>query len=186
MQLLPTVTLSDCPQLNVVAVPSGVGTDALLTDPDVIGWLQRQAAGAKYVVAICAGSLTLGAAGLLAGRRAGCHWASRHLLAYFGAQASDDRVIKDGNVITGAGVAAGIDVGLAVAAELRGQRVAESIQLGIEYDPHPPFSAGSPATADAGLVAEMRQRMAPRLAAREAQVRRAAAALEAHIGLSSI
>jgi cyclohexyl-isocyanide hydratase len=174
LTMLPSATLADCPRLDIVAVPGGPGTDALLTDREVLGWLIAQANTARYVVSICTGSLLLGAAGLITGKRASCHWASRHMLAHFGATPSDERVVKDGNVITGGGVTSGIDVALALAAELCGQAVAESIQLGIEYDPHPPFDAGSPAVASAELVAQVRERMARRLGEREEQVRRAA------------
>jgi cyclohexyl-isocyanide hydratase len=174
LTILPSTTLADCPRLDILVVPGGPGTDALLTDREVLDWVIVQAKTARYVVSICTGSLLLGAAGLLTGKRASCHWASRHMLAHFGAQPSDERVVKDGNVITGGGVTSGIDVALSVAAELRGQPVAEAIQLGVEYDPRPPFNAGSPRVADPSLVASVRERMAPFLARREEQVRQAA------------
>jgi cyclohexyl-isocyanide hydratase len=175
LRLVPTTTFAACPPLDVVCVPGGPGVDALLEDADVLDWLRHQAAGARYVVSVCTGSLALGAAGLLEGRWAGCHWASRHLLEHFGAQPSDERVVTDGNVITGGGVTAGIDVALRVAADLRGQAVAEAIQLAIEYDPRPEFSAGSPSTAPPALVERVRAAMASRLRQREERVRRSAA-----------
>jgi cyclohexyl-isocyanide hydratase len=175
LQLVPTVTFIDCPRLDVVCVPGGAGTDAMLSDAEVLDWLRRIAAGATFVVSVCAGSLVLGAAGLLRGRTAGCHWASRQLLMHFGATPSRDRVVVDGNLVTGAGVTAGIDVALEVVGSLRDRRTAEAIQLSMEYDPRPPFSAGTPDTADEQLVAATLQRMMPRLVEREIQVRRAGA-----------
>jgi len=177
LQLLPSQTLYDCPALDVVCVPGGPGVDALLSDSDILSWLVATARNARFVVAVCTGSLLLGATGLLTGRTAGCHWASRQMLASFGATPSDDRVVIDANIVTGSGVTAGIDVALRVVAELAGQRAAEAIQLGIEYDPQPPFSAGSPRTADPQLVAQVQQSMSGRLARREELVRRAASAL---------
>jgi cyclohexyl-isocyanide hydratase len=177
LRLLPSQTLDACPTLDVVCVPGGPGVDALLSDAEILSWLAASARSARFVVAVCTGSLLLGAAGLLQGRAATCHWASRPMLTYFGATPSDERVVIDGNVVTGGGVTAGIDVALRVVAELAGERAAEAIQLGIEYDPHPPFSAGSPRTADPELVEQVRQAMHARLAAREEQVRHAASAL---------
>jgi cyclohexyl-isocyanide hydratase len=176
--LLPTVTLAACPPLEVVCVPGGPGVDGLLEDGDVLDWLRRQAAGARYVVSVCTGSLVLGAAGLLRGRAAACHWASRPLLSHFGAEPTDARVVHDGSVFTGGGVTAGIDVALEVVAALRGRAVAEAIQLMIEYDPQPPFAAGSPSSAPAEVVERVRLAMAPRLQEREVRVRRAAEALQ--------
>ena len=174
--LLPSRTLQDCPRLDVVCVPGGPGVDALLSDRDVLAWLASAADNARFVVSVCTGSLLLGAAGLLEGRTAGSHWASRHMLSHFGATPSDERVVMDGNIITGGGVTAGIDVALRVVAELAGQGTAEAIQLGMEYDPQPPFTAGSPRTADPRLVSEVQQAMSARLARREELVRRAASA----------
>jgi cyclohexyl-isocyanide hydratase len=176
LRLLPSRTLRDCPRLDVVCVPGGPGVDTLLADREVLTWLASTAENARFVVSVCTGSLLLGAAGLLAGRTAGSHWASRHMLAHFGATPSDERVVVDGTIITGGGVTAGIDVALRVVAELTGQRAAEAIQLGMEYDPRPPFSAGSPQTADPRLVSEVRQAMSARLARREELVRAAAGA----------
>ena len=168
------MTLESCPALDVVFVPGGPGVDALLSDEAVVSWLQDTAKSARYVVSVCTGALLLGAAGLLDGKNAATHWASRHMLAYFGARPSTQRVVVDGNVITGGGVTAGIDVALQLVAELRGQADAEAIQLAIEYDPQPAFSAGSPASADPALVARVQSAMAGRLAEREARVRAAA------------
>jgi cyclohexyl-isocyanide hydratase len=178
LQLLPSTTLTDCPPLDVVCVPGGPGTDALLSDAETLDWLSTTAARASYVVSVCTGSLLLGAAGLLRRRKAGSHWASRHMLIHFGAVPSAERITVDGNVITGGGVTAGLDVALMVVAKLRDQRAAEIIQLGMEYDPHPPFSAGSPSTADEKLVASVLQAMMPRQVQREVQVKQSAARLK--------
>jgi cyclohexyl-isocyanide hydratase len=176
--LLPTTTFENCPPLDVVCVPGGTGVDAVLEDEAVLTWLRAVAAQARYVVSVCTGSLALGAAGLLVGRRASSHWASRPLLAHFGAQPTDERVVVDGTVITGGGVTAGIDIALCGVAELCGQPEAEAIQLAIEYDAQPPFHAGSPDTAPPEIVGRVRTSMAPRLREREAAVLRAAQRLQ--------
>jgi cyclohexyl-isocyanide hydratase len=129
-----------------------------MEDATVLEFLKRQAAGAKYVTSVCTGSLVLGAAGLLKGRRATCHWAAIEHLKALGAVPVNQRVVMDGNIITGAGVASGIDFALAVAAVLDGEEVAKQIQLQIEYDPSPPFDSGSTETASAETVALLRNR----------------------------
>ncbi|HTV44081.1 MAG TPA: DJ-1/PfpI family protein [Stellaceae bacterium] len=177
LAILPTTTLADCPQLDLVLVPGGPGINPLLEDSEVLGFLRRTAATARYVVGICTGSLVLGAAGLLRGRRAATHWMSREFLPAFGAEPVADRIVRDGNLYTGGGVTAGIDVALAVAADIAGSTTAEAIQLAIEYDPAPPFASGSPATADPALVAAVRGRAATRQHDRAQRVARAAAAL---------
>ena len=131
-----------------------------MEDQSVLEFLQKQARGAKYVTSVCTGSLVLGAAGLLQGKRATCHWAAIDHLKLLGAIPVSERVVTDGNVITGAGVASGIDFALAVAAVLEGEEVARQIQLQIEYDPEPPFNSGSPKTAPAELTALLRSRFA--------------------------
>jgi cyclohexyl-isocyanide hydratase len=177
LRLMPTTTLDACPQLDLVCVPGGPGMNVLLTDDDVLAFLRRQAAGARYVTAVCTGALVLGAAGLLRGKRATTHWMSHHLLAPFGAIPVAERTVIDGNVITGGGVTAGIDFALKVAAEVAGEDVAKAIQLSIEYDPHPPFDAGSPQSAGEAIVARQKQAGVTAQAAREAAVRAAAARL---------
>ncbi len=177
LTILPDTTFADCPPLDLVLVPGGAGINPLLEDHEVLAFLRRAAAGARYVVGVCTGSLVLGAAGLLRGRRAGTHWMSRDLLRAFGAEPVAERVVADGNVFTGGGVTAGIDVALAVAAEIAGQAAAEAIQLAIEYDPAPPFAAGSPERADPALVAAVRERAAARQRDRAERVARAAKAL---------
>lgn len=177
MRILPDVTYADCPQLDLVCVPGGGGMNPLLTDPETLDFLRRQAEGARYVTSVCTGSLVLGAAGLLKGRRAACHWMSREMLSEFGATPDPARVVVDGNIISGGGVTAGIDFALTVAGELFGDDVAKSIQLGIEYNPQPPYDAGSPESAGAAVEADARTAAAGRQAEREAAVRAAAEAL---------
>jgi cyclohexyl-isocyanide hydratase len=178
LTIVPTATFADCPQLDLICVPGGVGLNALLNDRETIEFVRRIAAGARYVTSVCTGALLLGAAGLLRGKRATTHWMSLDMLRAFGAEPVEARVVIDGNVITGGGVTAGIDFGLTVAAEIADRRTAEAIQLGIEYNPDPPFNTGSPATADAALVARVRERAAGRQSERATLVRDAAAAMD--------
>ena len=175
MQLLPSMTFADCPQLDLVCVPGGAGMNPLLNDEEVLDFLRRQAPGARYVTSVCTGSLVLGAAGLLQGRRATTHWMSLPMLAAFGCEPVAERVVVDGNVITGGGVTAGIDFALTVAGELLGAEAAERIQLGMEYDPHPPFDAGSPERARASVVDAVCAAAAARQTEREVEIERATA-----------
>lgn len=145
--IVPTVSFADCPPLDVICVPGGVGQVSLLRDRVVLDFLRAQGAKARYVTSVCTGSLLLGAAGLLKGYKAGCHWMWRDMLAAFGAELVAARVVRDRNRITGGGVTAGIDFGLTLAAELAGETTARRIQLIVEYDPAPPFESGSPAKA---------------------------------------
>jgi cyclohexyl-isocyanide hydratase len=177
MKIMPTTTFSACPQLDLVCVPGGGGMNALLNDEETLAFLKKQARAARYVTSVCTGALVLGAAGLLKGRRAATHWMSRDMLPRFGATPVAERVVIDGNVITGGGVTAGIDFALTVAAEIFGADVAKAIQLGIEYDPQPPFAAGSPEGAGPELVAKARSQAAGRQNEREEAVARAAARL---------
>lgn len=179
LRLLPTTALADCPDLDLLLVPGGAGVQDLLADDAVLDFLRSQARTVRRLVGVCTGALVLGAAGLLKGRRAATHWASRQFLADFGADAVDRRVVIDGKLVTGGGVTAGIDVALAVVAEWFGEERAKLIQLSIEYDPKPPFDAGSPAAAGAEVTALLLERMGPMLAARAAAVRAAAARLDA-------
>ena len=179
MRLLPSATLADCPQLDLVCVPGGAGMNALLNDDEVLDFLRRQASGARYITSVCTGSLVLGAAGLLRGRRATTHWMSLPMLAAFGCEPVAERVVVDGNVITGGGVTAGIDFALTVAGELLGAEAAKRIQLGMEYDPHPPYDAGSPERAEASVVAAVSEAAAPRQTEREVEIERAVARLGA-------
>ncbi len=160
MQILPTVSYADCPPLDVVMVPGGPGQQDLMEDQEALGFLRRQAASAQFITSVCTGSLVLAAAGLLKGKRATCHWAANDHLALMGAIPTRKRVVVDGNVVTGAGVASGIDFALRLAAILEGEAVAREIQLQIEYDPDPPFDSGSPATAAPETLAALRARLA--------------------------
>lgn len=178
LTILADTGFADCPQLDLVCVPGGAGMNALLTDEEVLDFLRRQAAGARYVTSVCTGSLVLGAAGLLKGKRAASHWSSRDLLTQFGAIPVADRVVFDGNIVSGGGVTAGIDFALRIAAELHGETVAQAAQLQIEYDPDPPFDAGSPDRVSQDVLDYMRTRSGPMLAERRAQVERAASRLE--------
>lgn len=174
LRFVPDTTLASCPKLDLVFVPGGPGTGALLEDREVLEFLRRQSEGARYVTSVCTGALVLGAAGLLKGYKATTHWLSLELLAEFGATPLPDRVVTDRNRITGGGVTAGIDFALTVAAEVAGVDKAKSIQLLIEYNPAPPFSCGHPDKADAGIVGAVRGAMAPLQAQRLALAQRAA------------
>jgi cyclohexyl-isocyanide hydratase len=149
----PTTTFSDCPNnLDVLFVPGGSGTVAVMKDREVLNFLADQAAQAKYVTSVCSGSLILGAVGLLQGYKATSHWSCRDLLPMFGAEPVEARVVVDRNRVTGGGVTAGIDFGLVLLAKLRGDDIAKVTQLAMEYDPEPPFQAGSPKTAGPALT----------------------------------
>ena len=174
LQMLPTITLADCPQLDLICIPGGGGTSALLADDEVLAFIRAQAKGVRYLTSVCTGALVLGAAGLLKGKRATSHWMSLEMLSAFGAVPVHERVVIDGNLITGGGVTAGIDFALVVAGEAFGEDVAKAIQLGLEYDPAPPFDAGSPARAGAALVATARTQAASRQRERQDAVDAAA------------
>ena len=163
---------------DVLCVPGGIGATEAMLDATFMAEIRRLGAGAKYLTSVCTGSLVLAAAGFLAGKRAACHWAWRELLIPFGAIASDARVERDGNVITGGGVTAGIDFAFTLLAELAGPDYAQAVQLGLEYDPHPPFRAGSPAIAPPEVLAAVRSRMAPLARARMAAAVEAARRLK--------
>lgn len=175
LTIVPDVTFDDAPQLDLLCVPGGWGVDACLEDETMLGFLRARAALAAYVTSVCTGALLLGAAGLLRGHRATTHWLSLGLLESFGAVPVRERVVRDRNRITGAGVSAGIDFALVVAAELFGAAVAQSIQLAIEYQPAPPFQSGSPDTAPDEVLRAVSAASAPRLERRRAIVARAAA-----------
>ena len=177
MQMLPSTTFSECPALDLICIPGGSGMNPLLNDTETLEFIRRQARNARYTTSVCTGALVLGAAGLLKGRRAATHWMSRDMLSEFGATPVADRVIIDGNIITGGGVTAGVDFGITVAAELFGPEVAKAIQLAIEYDPAPPFDTGSPERAGEAIVAAARANAAKRQADRHIAVQRAAARL---------
>ena len=174
MRMLPDVTYENCQPLDLICVPGGAGMNALLNDAETLAFIRKQAETAKYVTSVCTGSLVLAAAGLLKGKRAACHWMSRDMLKEFGAIPDPSRVVIDGKFISGGGVTAGIDFGLAVAGEIFGEDQAKAIQLGIEYAPQPPFNAGSPETAGKDIETASREAAKDRQAERLAAVREAA------------
>jgi cyclohexyl-isocyanide hydratase len=177
LTLTPTTTFADCPQLDVICVPGGVGTDAMINDADMLDFLRRQAAGAKYITSVCTGSLVLGAAGLLRGYRAATHWTAMDFLGAFGATPTRTRVCIDRNRVTGGGVTAGIDFALTLVSILVDRKTAEAIQLRLEYNPAPPFNSGSPDTAPPEILALMKEKIAPAQARRAEAIHRAAARL---------
>jgi transcriptional regulator GlxA family with amidase domain len=160
LALVADAALADVPHPDVVLVPGGPGTDAVIGDTAgggaVADWLRAVDQTTTWTTSVCTGSLTLAAAGLLTGRRATSHWLAMEQLARFGAVPAAERVVFDGKYVTAAGVSAGIDMGLTLAGRLAGDEVAQATQLMLEYDPQPPYVAGSPATAPAGITARMR------------------------------
>ena len=164
LRIPPTTTFDNCPPVDLLCIPGGFGVDQAMQDEALMAFVRREGARAKYVTSVCTGAFVLGAAGLLEGKRATTHWAYHDELALVGASPVKERVVRDGNVFTGGGVTAGIDFALAVAAEIAGEGVAQAIQLGLEYDPAPPFDSGSPDKAPAGVRAAMTERYGARLA----------------------
>ena len=177
MMLTPTITFADCPQLDVICVPGGFGTDEMVNDEEMLDFLRKQAERAKYITSVCTGSLVLGAAGLLRGYRATTHWSAMDNLAPLGATPANTRVCVDRNRVTGGGVTAGIDFALTLVSIMVDSRTAEAIQLRLEYNPAPPFNAGSPDTAPPEVLALMKERYAPSQARRGEAIRRAATRL---------
>jgi len=164
----PTCSFVDCPKLDLICVPGGVGVNALLRDEAVLAFVRQQAASARFVTSVCTGSLVLGAAGLLAGKRATSHWSARDLLASFGGIPTRGRVVRDGRLITAGGVTAGIDFALTAIAELCGIEAAQRCQLQLEYAPEPPFDAGTPESAPTEVLATVKERGSSNRRAREA------------------
>lgn len=172
--LLPTATLAEVDEADILCVPGGFGCVDMMQDDEVLEWVRDVGDGAQWVTSVCTGSLILGAAGLLRGYRATSHWAWREYLTLFGAEPVAERVVFDRNRVTGGGVTAGIDFALALMAKIRGEDYARTVQLGLEYDPHPPFDSGTPEKAGEQLVKlvhERSNRMAPD---REERIRAAA------------
>ncbi len=174
-----TMRIADVRSCDLICVPGGINATKVALDQAFTGEIRRLALGAKYVTSVCTGSLILAAAGLLTGRRAACHWGYADLLAVFGAIHDPARVVRDGNIITGGGVTAGIDFALTVLAEIGGEELAQTIQLGLEYAPAPPFNSGRPELAPPHVrdrFEAMRQTM---MAGRRAEAEQAAALLKA-------
>jgi cyclohexyl-isocyanide hydratase len=173
LELRPDTTFEDCPALDVFCVPGGGGVFELLGDDALIDAVRTIAKRSRFVTSVCTGAFLLGAAGLLAGKRATTHWASRDLLRGFGAIPDESRIVVDGNLITSGGITSGIDFGLHIAAQLVGVEQAKEIQLAMEYDPAPPFASGSPRVAEPAILARFSEGI------RERQQRRAALVREA-------
>jgi cyclohexyl-isocyanide hydratase len=181
LRLSPDADLAAAPQLDVLHIPGGYGQETLMDDEVVLAWVRRQAASALCVFSVCTGALICGAAGLLVGKQATTHWTALHLLSHFGAVAVNARVVEDGSLVSAAGVTAGIDGALRLAARLRGDEVAQGIQLYMAYQPEPPFDAGSPERAPAIVVSRAREAAAGITARREVTARR----IGARLGLSA-
>lgn len=178
--IVPTATIDDCVEADVLCIPGGPGCHDAMDDDDQLCWARRVARGAGHVTSVCTGSLILAAAGLLDGYKATSHWLWRDRLALFGAIPTDGRVVRDRNRLTGGGVTAGLDFGLALLAELSGDRVAELTQLGVQYDPEPPFHCGSPETAGPELVAKFEALSADSIKKRVARLEATAKRLREH------
>ena len=178
MAIQPTIAFGDCPQLDIICVPGGPGQINLMEDDDVLDFIRSQSESAKLVTSVCTGSLLLGAAGLLQGYKATTHWASLDQLALLGAEPVNERVVHDGNRITGAGVTSGIDFALEVVAEIFGTDIAQNIQLQMEYDPAPPFTCGSPRTASEQQLKRARELITPFIERRRQSTLKAAARLK--------
>ena len=172
--LLPTGTLDEVPDVDILCIPGGFGCVDVMHDDEVLAWIRSVGEKAQWVTSVCTGSLILGAAGLLEGYRATSHWAWRDYLKLFGAEPVAERVVFDRNRVTGGGVTAGIDFALALTAQIAGEDYARAVQLGLEYDPHPPFGSGTPAKAGEQLVKRVHERSDRMAPDREERVRAAA------------
>ena len=159
VELVPNVTFADCPQADIVCVPGGFGVREALHDGRTVPFIAAQAPSARWVTSVCTGAFLLGAAGLLAGKRATCHWAYTHLLPLVGAEHQPGRVVEDGHVITAGGVTSGIDFALTLIAREAGEEVARMIQLALEYDPAPPFPGGHPDSSGVERTGELKARV---------------------------
>jgi cyclohexyl-isocyanide hydratase len=170
LSIPPTATFANCPPLDLLCIPGGFGVDQAIEDEETLAYVRRAGAGAKYVTSVCTGAFILGAAGLLKGKRATTHWAYHHLLPHVGAIPVKERVVRDGNVFTGGGVTAGVDFAFTLMSEIAGPDMARAVQLGLEYDPQPPFQSGSPKLASEETMAVVSRRYADRLAEFEARL----------------
>jgi cyclohexyl-isocyanide hydratase len=183
--LTPEKTFAEVGQLDLLHVAGGPGQEALMDDEESLSFIRRQSRNAKYIFSVCTGALILGAAGLLRGKRVTTHWAAFHLLSYFGAIPVDERVVLDGNLVSAAGVTAGIDGALRVAELLCGTQKAQEIQLDIQYAPDPPFNSGSVATAPPEVVDAVRAAYQPLTDARLTTARRIGAKLGIEVSVPS-
>ena len=171
-----TTPMKAIDRCDLIFFPGGFSTTEVACDPEFMGEVKRVAGGAKYLTSVCTGSIILAASGLIKGRRAACHWAWRDMLELFGVIPDPSRVARDGNIITGGGVTAGMDFALVVAAELAGEAFAQGLQLGLEYAPAPPWNCGRPETASPEVLAAVKRNMEATMPARLAQAKAAAAA----------
>jgi cyclohexyl-isocyanide hydratase len=179
LQLMPDVSINDAGAFDVLVVPGGYGQRALMHDEEVLGLIRRHAQTEKLLFSVCTGALLCGAAGVLAGRHATTHWSARPLLPAYGAVLADARVVADGNIISAAGVTAGLDAALVLVSLLRGDAAAQEIQLAIEYAPNPVFHSGTPDSAPAEVLESFQRKYKPIGAARAVQANRHAQALQA-------
>jgi cyclohexyl-isocyanide hydratase len=170
--------LAQVERCDLLCVPGGFGATEAMLDEAFMREVRRLGAGAKYLTSVCTGSLILAAAGFLHGKRAACHWAWRELLEPFGAIVDESRVARDGNIITGGGVTAGLDFAFTVLAEIAGEALAKTVQLGLEYAPAPPFDAGRPELAPPQVLAAYNRRIGPLVASRRAAAEEAARRLQ--------
>ncbi|MBL0923728.1 MAG: DJ-1/PfpI family protein [Sphingomonadaceae bacterium] len=157
--ILPGTSFAQCPQADIICVPGGHGVREAVADTAIVDFVREQARTATWVTSVCTGAFILGAAGLLQGRRATCHWAYTHLLPLFGAIHEPARVVRDGNLVTAGGVTSGIDFALELMSAIAGEDVARTVQLALEYDPAPPFTGGTPDTAPEQILFNLRQRV---------------------------
>ncbi|KAA6099911.1 DJ-1/PfpI family protein [Pantoea dispersa] len=178
MAIQPTTTFDTCPALDIICIPGGPGQINLMEDEEVLSFIRAKSKQAKLVTSVCTGSLVLGAAGLLEGYKATTHWASLDQLALLGAEPVNERVVRDRNRITGAGVTSGIDFALSVVSEMFGPNIAQNIQLHMEYDPAPPFDCGSPRSASEEQLKKAQQQVAPFIEKRRQATLKAAARLQ--------
>lgn len=178
MAIQPTTTFDACPALDIICIPGGPGQINLMEDEEVLSFIRAQSKQAKLVTSVCTGSLVLGAAGLLQGYKATTHWASLDQLALLGAEPVNERVVRDRNRITGAGVTSGIDFALSVVSEMFGPDIAQNIQLHMEYDPAPPYDCGSPRSASEEQLKKAQQQVAPFIEKRRQATLKAAARLQ--------
>ncbi len=186
LALTPTVAIAEAPLFDVLHVAGGLGQQDLMDDPEIIGLIKRHADAGRLVFSVCTGALLCGAAGLLVDRHATTHWAAHDLLAFYGAAPVLARVVVDGNYVSTAGVTAGLDGALLVASLLRGDQVAEEIQLDIEYAPEPLFHSGTPQEASRETIAEFFRIYGDNKAAREAEARRFSEALGVRVPASAV
>ncbi|MBK8199614.1 MAG: DJ-1/PfpI family protein [Acidobacteria bacterium] len=170
-----TAKLADIDRCDLICVPGGVAATEVALDDAFVAEVRRLALGARYITSVCTGSLILGAAGLLEGKRAACHWAWRGMLTEFGAIPDTDRVVRDGNIFTGGGVTAGIDFAFTMLAEIAGEAYAKAVTLGLEYAPAPPYGCGRPELADAETLEIMARNTAKMMTNRLEQAKEAGA-----------